>query len=69
MIGEGTFPKELNNKYDVVIATGMFSMGHVKPAGADDILDSLKPGGYTFFSVRDKNMDLVGFTEKFKSLE
>ena len=31
MIGMSSFPGDLLNKFDVVIATGMFSKGHVKP--------------------------------------
>lgn len=47
----------------------MFSKGHVKPEGADDILAALKSGGKAFFSLRDDFVDSLGYSEKFKSLE
>lgn len=69
MIGMGTFPKEFVYKFDVVIATGMFSKGHVTPAGADDIIAALRSGGLAFFSVRDDYVDELGYSAKFKLLE
>ena len=69
MIGMSTFPDDQANKFDAVIATGMFSKGHVKPEGADDIIKALKSGGYAFFSVRDDYVDSLGYSEKFKLLE
>lgn len=69
MIGNGTHPEDQANKFDAVIATGMFSKGHVKPEGADDIIQALKSGGYAFFSVRDDYVESLGYMAKFKELE
>ena len=39
------------NKYDAVICVGVFTTGHVKGNGLDDIVHVVKPGGLTSFGV------------------
>ena len=58
------------NQYDAAICIGVFTIGHVKAKGFDDLLYVLKPGGLACFSVRDRiaNDPLYGYQEKLIEL-
>jgi predicted TPR repeat methyltransferase len=58
------------NQYDATICTGVFSIGHVKGKGFDDLLHVLKPGGIACFTIRDcvVNDPCYGYQEKMKEL-
>ncbi len=56
-------------KFDAILATGMFSKGHVGPEGTEDMLCALKNGGYAIFSVRDDYYESEGYFDKFNKLE
>ena len=58
------------NQYDAAICIGVFTMGHVKAKGFDDLLYVLKPGGLVCFSVRDSiaNDPHYGYQEKLMEL-
>ena len=58
------------NQYDASICIGVFSVGHVKGKGFDDLLYVLKPGGLACFTIRDcvANDPRYGYQEKMKEL-
>ena len=58
------------NQYDASICIGVFSVGHVKGKGFDDLLYVLKPGGLACFTIRDciANDPCYGYQEKIKEL-
>ena len=65
-LGVDKLPKEWLNSFDVVMAAGVFSQGHVPPAGIDDALAICKPGGHFVHVIRKRifegeNNDQLGF--------
>ena len=58
------------NQYDAAICIGVFTVGHVKGKGFDDLVHVLKPGGIACFSVRDciANNPSYGYQEKMNEL-
>ena len=58
------------NQYDAAICTGVFSIGHVKGKGFDDLLYVLKPGGLACFTIRDcvANDPHYGYQDKMEEL-
>jgi predicted TPR repeat methyltransferase len=58
------------NQYDAAICIGVFSIGHVKGKGFDDLIHVLKPGGMACFSIRDciANDPRYGYQEKMEEL-
>jgi len=41
-----------SNKYDAVVASGVFTMGHVYPTALHELVRCLKPGGVMLFTSR-----------------
>ena len=58
------------NQYDAAICIGVFTVGHVKGKGFDDLLHVLKPGGIACFSIRDciANDPTYGYQENMNKL-
>lgn len=55
--------------YDAAIAVGVFSFGHVMPEAIDEILRTIKPGGYLIIGLNDHFYDEGSFPAKLDSLE
>ena len=58
------------NSYDAAISIGVFTIGHVKGKGFDDLVHAVKPGGLVCFTIRDCIADdpLYGYDEKMEEL-
>lgn len=57
-------------QYDAVICVGVFTTGHVKAKGFDDLVHVLKPGGLASFGVHEKTLNDpdYGFDVKMNQL-
>ena len=58
------------NKFDAAICIGVFTIGHVKGKGFDDLVHVVKPGGLACFTIREciAENPLYGYNEKMKEL-
>jgi len=56
-----TYPEELRNKFDVVIAAGVLAEGHLGIELFDEFLLSLKTGGYAIFTTREEYLTKYGY--------
>ena len=58
------------NKYDAAISIGVFTIGHVKGKGFDDLVHVVKPGGLACFTIREcvANDPQYEYTEKMNKL-
>ena len=58
------------NQYDAAICVGVFTLGHVKAKGLDDLVHVVKPGGLASFGVNGSVADNseYGFHEKMDQL-
>lgn len=55
--------------YDVVTSVGVFTLGHVEPAGLGHLLAMTQPGGFLIVSTRDGYLRESGFRDHVKALE
>ena len=58
------------NQYDAAICVGVFTIGHVKGKGFDDLVHVVKPGGIVCFTIRDcvSNDPQYEYGEKMEAL-
>ena len=58
------------NQYDAAICIGVFTIGHVKGKGFDDLVHVVKPGGLACFTIREciANDPEYGYNEKMDEL-
>ena len=58
------------NQYDAAICIGVFTIGHVKSKGFDDLIYVVKPGGLVCFTIREciANDPSYGYFEKMNEL-
>ena len=58
------------NQYDAVICVGVFTSGHVKGKGLDDVVHVVKPGGLASFGVNESVADdpEYGYNKKMNQL-
>ena len=58
------------NQYDAAICIGVFTIGHVKSKGFDDLIHVVKPGGLVCFTIREciANDPAYGYNEKLDAL-
>jgi predicted TPR repeat methyltransferase len=58
------------NQYDAAICTGVFTIGHVKGKGFDDLVHVVKPGGLACFTIREcvANDPRYGYSDKMNEL-
>ena len=64
-------PRDLLNKYDLVLASGVFTDGEIPATGFEDAHALCKPGGYFISSQRSKyyvNGESHGFKDKLDEL-
>lgn len=55
--------------YDGVVSAGVFTAGHVGPAGIDELIRVAKPGAPIVLTVRDIAWEADGFKDKIETLE
>lgn len=56
--------------YDAAICVGVFTVGHVKSKGLDDLVHVVRPGGLACFTIRDcvASDPQYGYNEKINEL-
>ena len=51
-IGNDNFPEDLKNRFDLVVASGIWMVGHVTAQGMVDAYSALKVGGFFVSAMR-----------------
>ena len=51
-LGLDKYPDDLKNRFDLVVAGGVWLEGHIPACGFDDVHASLKPNGYCVTAMR-----------------
>lgn len=54
---DGSFPKGLQDRFDLVVSTGCFIKDHFPKYVFDDFWSAAKPGALVIFTVRDDHFD------------
>lgn len=64
-----TFPQQFYDRFDVVTASGILAEGHLDNKVFDEMLLSLKVGGYAIFATRTMYLTKYNYVEKIEELE
>jgi len=64
-----TFPRTLRNRFDIVTGSGIFADNHLDTKGFDEMVLSLKPGGFACFATRTEYLTKYGYGPYLKKLE
>ncbi|WP_084792193.1 class I SAM-dependent DNA methyltransferase [Actinopolyspora mortivallis] len=59
----------LVDSYDVVVACGVFTVGHVLPLALNQLIKATRPGGLVVVSTRESYLKQVSFVEHVQWLE
>uniref|UniRef100_A0A7S3JF87 Methyltransferase domain-containing protein n=1 Tax=Euplotes harpa TaxID=151035 RepID=A0A7S3JF87_9SPIT len=62
------FPEKYKNRFDVITSCGLFTEGHLGPEHCDEMILSLKSGGFAIFTMRAEYVESKGFQAKFDEL-
>lgn len=57
-----------NASYAAIVSAGTFTLGHVGPAGLDEVVRLLEPDGLAVIAVRDAHYEAEGFDAKLDAL-
>lgn len=57
------------DQYDLVVSSGMFTLGHVLPTALLTLIEYARPGGLIAVSTRGSYADKTGFSEFIRSRE
>ena len=63
-----TFPSKYHNKFDAITASGILAEGHLGNEVFDEMLLSLKVGGFACFSTRTMYLTKYNYIEKMTAL-
>jgi SAM-dependent methyltransferase len=64
-----TYPESLQNKFDVVTASGILADNHLDNSVFEEMLLSLRTGGLAIFATRTEYLEKYGYGPYIKSLE
>ncbi len=64
-----TFPDEYFNKFDAVTGAGILAEGHLMSEVFDEMIHSLKQGGYAIFTTREMYLEKYGYGKAIDELE
>ena len=64
-----TFPESLQNRFDVITASGILAEGHLDNQVFDEMLLALKTGGVTVFATRTMYLTKYDYISKMNELE
>ena len=64
-----TYPVKLHNCFDAVTASGILAEGHLDVSVFEEMLISLKVGGFAVFATRTMYLSMYGYGPKIKVLE
>ena len=57
------------DSFDVVVSTGVLTVGHAPPGSFDELVRITKPDGYIVFTLQTEAYKSHGFKEKLEELE
>jgi predicted TPR repeat methyltransferase len=63
-----TFPKELRNRFDAITASGILAEGHLDNSIFDEMMLSLKTGGFAVFATRTMYLTQYDYASKIEAL-
>jgi predicted TPR repeat methyltransferase len=64
-----TYPAKLHNKFEIITASGILAEGHLDNKVFDEMLLSLKTGGYAIFATRTMYLTQYNYIDKITELE
>ncbi len=64
-----TYPAKLHNKFEIITASGILAEGHLDNRVFDEMLLSLKTGGYAIFALRTMYLTQYNYIDKITELE
>ena len=64
-----TFPAKLRNRFDIVTASAILAEGHLGVEVFDEMIHSLKRGGYAIFTTREMYLDKYNYRSAIEDLE
>lgn len=59
----------VTDSFDVVVSTGVLTVGHAPASSFDELIRITRPGGYILFTLRTDVYEDRGFREKQTALE
>lgn len=65
----GTYPTRLRNRFDIITAAAILAEGHLGVEVFDEMIHSLKPGGYAIFTTREMYLDKYNYRNAIEELE
>ena len=63
-----TFPREYHNRFDAITAAGILAEGHLDNKVFDEMLLSLKTGGYAIFATRTMYLTQYNYADRIREL-
>lgn len=63
------FPVSLRNRFEIVTAAAILAEGHLMSEVFDEMIHTLKQGGYAIFTTREMYLDKYGYRKAIESLE
>ncbi len=63
-----TFPREYHNRFDAITAAGILAEGHLDNKVFDEMLLSLKTGGYAIFATRTMYLTQYSYGDRIREL-
>ena len=63
-----TYPESLKNRFDAITASGILAEGHLDSSVFEEMLLSLKTGGYAVFATRTMYLTQYNYIEKIEEL-
>lgn len=63
-----TYPRELHDRFDAITASGILAEGHLDNKVFDEMLLSLKTGGYAIFATRTMYLTQYNYADRIREL-
>lgn len=64
-----SYPAKLRNRFDLVTAAAILAEGHLGVEVFDEMVHSLKRGGYAIFTTREMYLDKYNYRQAIEDLE
>lgn len=64
-----TYPADLHNRFDIITAAAILAQGHLGNEVFDEMLLSLKVGGYAIFTTREEYLEKYNYNVAIKAHE
>lgn len=63
-----TYPRELHDRFEAITASGILAEGHLDNKVFDEMLLSLKTGGYAIFATRTMYLTQYNYADRIREL-